>query len=130
MAKKKILKDGEVSKIDKLTKLQENQLVTHRQEYLDWGLCTKPLNRELMERGISGIYETLLGNRKVNYFWVCESPLMCNLVISFLRSQGFNKKNLRTDLRTNLQTDLQMNIQTNLWTNIRMNLPEAEVAKS
>ena len=35
------------TKIDSLTPQQEIQLVKHREEYLKWGLCCEPINKEL-----------------------------------------------------------------------------------
>ena len=92
-------------KIEKLTKLQEKQLIEHREEYIKWGLCCDPINKDLATKSIGEMYKRI--NKKEPYFWVCDSPVQIQLVICVLKSlkikQGANLgANLRNDLGDNL----------------------------
>ena len=119
-----------IEKIEQLTPEQERALVTYRAEWLAVGLATGPADLDAVRPVIADFYKRI--DRPAPYLWRCESPLMAQLVISFLRANlGDNlrdnlwdnlRANLGANLRANLRDNLRGNLWANLWDNLRDNL--------
>jgi len=110
-------------RIEKLTQLQEMQLIEHRNEYLKRGLSTDSINKNLTKESISRLYKNI--NKPEPYFWFCESPMMCQLIINILKNANLRDNisaNLRDNLRANLYDNLSANLYANLGDNISANL--------
>ena len=118
-----------MSRIESLTQKQKQQLVEHREEYLRRGLSTDPIDREIATKAIGEMYRRI--GEKKPYYWVCSSPLMCELVINIFENMDFDKgANLRDslgdslgdNLRDNLWDSLGANLGDNLWDSLGANL--------
>ena len=94
-----------MSKINKLTKVQEQKMPIYLKKWLDNGYSTKPLNREKTAQSIKWLYE--FKNLNAPTLWFCESPLQVQLIINLLKNDLIN---------------LMPNLRDNLWTNLRDNL--------
>ena len=106
-------------RIEKLTQLQEMQLIEHRNEYLKRGLSTDSINKNLTKESISRLYKNI--NKPEPYFWFCESPMMCQLIINILKNANL-RDNISANLRDNLRANLRVNLYANLRDNLRANL--------
>jgi hypothetical protein len=109
-------------KIDSMTPEQEAVLVSYRQEWLDIGRSTQPIDLIEVEQAITDLYEIVLDRPKPAIVY-CQSPWqLCVMPEVFKELGKFEGENLGTNLETNLWTNLDTNIWTNLWTNLRTNL--------
>ena len=110
-----------MSKINKLTKVQEQKMPIYLKKWLDNGYSTKPLNREKTAQSIKWLYE--FKNLNAPTLWFCESPLQVQLIINLLKNDLINlMPNLRDNLWTNLSANLWDNLGNNLSDNLRDNL--------
>jgi hypothetical protein len=108
-------------KLDKLTPLQEQQLIEFRQECLNIGLSTNRIDRTKNQESINYIYKKYLNINKEPYIWYVDSPLMYNLIINILYNIS-DDKNFKGNLRSNLRDNLSNNLSDNLWNDLRNNL--------
>src|SRR5271157_2943682 len=106
-----------MSKIEELTPEQETLLIKHREEYLAWGLSCEPLNKKSACDAIGQMYEK--AGKKKPYFWICQSPLQTNIVITVLKNI---KKDIGDNLMDNLRENLEANISAYLGDNLEDNL--------
>ena len=97
-------------KIEELTSLQQNQLIKCREEFLKWGLCCEPANKELAIKSITKMYSLI--RKKTPYFWFCDSPLMIQLVMYIIKHVKIEKGD---NLWDNLGDNLGANLRDNLW---------------
>src|SRR3990167_6748547 len=102
-----------MSKIESLTKDQEVQLIAFRDECLQIGLSTAPINRDIKthKSKIDYIYKNYL-KLPPPAIWYVDSPLTINLLLNFVFS------NLRSNLRSNLWSNLRSNLRSNLGSNL------------
>jgi hypothetical protein len=109
-------------KIDSMTPEQEAVLVSYRQEWLDIGRSTQPIDLIEVEQAITDLYEIVLDRPKPAIVY-CQSPWqLCVMPEVFKELGKFEGENLGTNLETNLWTNLRTNLDTNIWTNLRTNL--------
>ena|SRR3990167_10877928 len=60
---------------------------------------------------------------KEPYIWFCDSILMAQLIVIFLKVNKANlKSNLWSNLKSNLRFNLESNLESNLWSNLESNL--------
>src|SRR4030043_179109 len=111
-----------LSKIDKLTNLQQKQLIAHREEYLQHGLSCEPCDKKKAESAIIKMYKRI--EMAPPYFWHCDSPIQQQMVICLLKNNLWAnlRENLRANLRENLRENLGDNLRDNLGDNLRDNL--------
>ena len=113
-----------MGRIDKLTPLQEKQLIDFKQECLEIGLSTDRINRAKNQETVNWIYKKYLNIKEEPYIWYVDSPLMYNLIINILfnLTQDINfRKNLGDNLQDNFWTNLENNLQYNFEGNLRAN---------
>ena len=68
-----------MKKIEALTPLQEQDLISFRSEWLKIGLSTEILNKTECERVIGDFYQRI--GKQSPIFWYFDSPLSCQLKI-------------------------------------------------
>jgi len=93
-----------MSKIEFLTPEQEQLLIKHRNEYLQWGLSCEPMNQDAAKVAIGEMYSRI--GKNVPRFWFCQSPAQMLIVIYILKSKLLGA-NLRDNLRANLWDNLR-----------------------
>ena len=115
-----------MEKIQQLTPTQEKALQAFRDKWLSIGLATGPANLPVIQPVIYDFYQRI--DQPTPYLWRCESPMMAQLVINFLRANlGDNlgdtlRDNLWDTLRDNLGDTLGANLGVNLWDTLGANL--------
>jgi hypothetical protein len=116
--------------IEKLTKKQEKQLDKFKDECLQIGLSTEPIDKKAIDDNIEFVYKNYLGVNKKPYIWYCDSPIIFNLVLAVLFKTDILKDNLESklesnlwsNLEANLRSDLRSKLESNLWSNLEANL--------
>jgi len=108
-----------MSKIESLTPEQEQLLVKHRNEYLQWGLSCEPMNQDAVKVTIGEMYSRI--GKNVPSFWFCQSPAQMLIIITLLKSKPLGA-NLWNNLWDNFGANLEVNLRANLWDNLRDNL--------
>jgi len=108
-----------MSKIESLTPEQEQLLVKHRNEYLQWGLSCEPMNQDAVKVTIGEMYSRI--GKNVPSFWFCQSPAQMLIIITLLKS-----KPLGANLGANLWNNLWDNLGANLGVKIGDNLRDSD----
>ncbi len=106
-----------MTKLTKLTKEQEAQLVKYRDDVLKERLSYKKIDIEKNNDSINWIYKEYLKKEPPKIIWYCDSPFQANLLFNILPVILDD-----LDLRANLWTNLETNLRANLWDNLRDNL--------
>ena len=107
--------------INELTPEQKADLPIFRQQWLDIGLSTKPVDRGESTLAVKRLYAA--GGHDEPLVIHLDSPMQCILAIDILQGLGELKEaNLMENLRANLWANLRANLRANLWANLGDNL--------
>lgn len=89
--------------IEKLTKKQEEQLISHRDEWLEIGRSTEPMDKEKSSEAIKYMYKII--GKKSPSFWFCDSPFQAVVYYNLFKN---SKKLLGANLWANLRDNLEI----------------------
>jgi len=101
-----------MTRIEKLTPEQEAYLPVFRNEWLQIGLSTEPVDRIVSTAAVKRLYAA--GGKSEPIVLHFDSPAQCILAINMLQRAG------EADLRDNLGDNLRDNLGDNIWANLRL----------
>jgi hypothetical protein len=118
-----------LSRIESLTEAQQAAMVAYREEWLRWGRCTDPADRQTAERVFRSMYRAL--GKSDPAIWWFDGPATGSMARALLTNSRDNlgvnlwanlRANLRANLWDNLGDNLGANLRANLWDNLGANL--------
>ena len=110
-----------MKKLEKLTPEQEAQIPVFLKTYEDMFYQNQGIDKPACEKGIEKLYDRYLKKPKPMVMYM-DSPFGVQVLISILKSGGFDKANLRANLGDNLGDNLTANLGANLRANLGDNL--------
>ncbi len=106
--------------IEKLTKEQEIQLISFREEWRKHGLSCERIDKETSKNSISELYK-LIG-KKPPVFIFCPSLLFAEYQIEYCKNILPLKKNLKWDVEDNLDDNFGKRVMNSSISNLKENL--------
>ena len=124
-----------MTKLEILTKEQENLIIQTRNEWIDRFNNTKRINQKQFENGVKWLYEDLLKKKNPKILY-CESWLEALVTIYVLQNyNGINvganvwanvgdnvRDNVRANVEANVRANVGDNVRANVWDNVRANV--------